>query len=149
MDKNNISTKSAIVANSFWNFASTTIKTLVGIFSSVLIARTLGPTMFGSYSYINYVAGTAVFLSGLGFPLMIIKYVSEYSGKDRPDIIKGILRFVLKIEIIATIIVFLLTLLFALKLIKFQYPIWFILGAFAIFPLSFGWIYGAAIRGIQ
>lgn len=149
MNKRKLNSTASILNNSFWNFLSTSIKMIIGVISSILVGRYLGPELFGTYSYINYMTGITVVFATLGFPLMLMKYVSEYSGKDNPQIIRGIFKFVLKIEIAASIAAFSIMTLFVLKVIKFSCPMLFITGALTIFPLAFGMLYGSAIRGIQ
>jgi O-antigen/teichoic acid export membrane protein len=56
--------------------------------------------------------------------------------------------YILRAELLITIIVFILTLLFA-TIIQYKYYLWFFFGALAIFPLCFDILYSAAIRGMQ
>src|SRR5271167_1640057 len=51
------------------------------IFTSAIIARTLGPGNMGVYGYAMWLVGTLGVLANIGLPAAITKYVSEFIGR--------------------------------------------------------------------
>jgi O-antigen/teichoic acid export membrane protein len=68
------------VRNIFFSGIRLVIGSGAGIFTSAIIARTLGPVNMGVYGYAMWLVGTLGILANIGLPAAITKYVSEFIG---------------------------------------------------------------------
>jgi O-antigen/teichoic acid export membrane protein len=69
-----------IVRNAGWSSVENVINLVVALFTSIAIARTLGPSKNGYIVYISYIASVVSNLGGLGLPSTTRKYMAEYIG---------------------------------------------------------------------
>jgi O-antigen/teichoic acid export membrane protein len=70
-----------IAKNSGWYGLENAIGVFVTLFTSIAIARTLGPSKMGYVIYVTWVASMASNLGGLGIPATTRKYMAEYLGR--------------------------------------------------------------------
>jgi O-antigen/teichoic acid export membrane protein len=70
-----------IAKNAGWYGLESVISIVVTMFTSVVIARILGPSKMGYIIYVIWVADVANRLGGLGIPATMRKYMAEYLGK--------------------------------------------------------------------
>ncbi len=104
------------VRNTFFNGLSMAGPLLAGICKSAIIARHLGPSRMGVYSYAIWIAGALSVVASLGLPSALTKYVSEYLGRADPTeaarlakhLVKLQLKVVFAIAIVAGIVAFFL-----------------------------------------
>ncbi|HZU71101.1 MAG TPA: oligosaccharide flippase family protein [Ktedonobacteraceae bacterium] len=68
--------------------------TLLGFCSTALIARSLGPTAFGSYSFIRWLATVAAPVTGIGMSALTARYTSDIASRESPRLMAGIFYFV-------------------------------------------------------
>jgi O-antigen/teichoic acid export membrane protein len=73
----------SITHSSRWVFASTILSKPIQLFTTVLIARSLGPAGFGVYGLATSMAITLSLVAGLGLGDAIHKYVAEYYRRDK------------------------------------------------------------------
>src|SRR5690606_29794999 len=64
---------------------STYVTYALGLLTSILVARTLGPDDFGRYSYIVWLAGMLIAFSNNGITTTAIRFVSESLGRGSPE----------------------------------------------------------------
>lgn len=87
------------------NFAfSGACKVVTGLSSlivSVIIARSLGASDMGTYSFVIWVAGTIAALSSLGLPDAVAKYVAEQRGAGNHALAAKIARTIITTQILA------------------------------------------------
>jgi|GEM_PF-4861325 len=77
----------------------------IGVLVQISLARSLGVSQFGVYAYtVNWIMVLAIF-SNLGLHLPIIRFIAEYSVNQQFGLIRGILRRVLQLVLIATLLV--------------------------------------------
>ena len=69
-----------IAKNSAWYGIETAIGFAVTIFTSVAIARTLGPSKMGYIIYVTWIASIVSSLGALGVPATTRKYMAEFLG---------------------------------------------------------------------
>jgi len=72
-----------ITASSKWVFAGTVLSKPIQLFTSVMIARLLGPSSFGVFGLATSMAVTLALIAGLGLGDASNKYVAEYYSRDR------------------------------------------------------------------
>ena len=78
-----------IAKNSFWYGIETLTNLLLSFFTSVIIARSIGPEKLGYFLYMWWVAGVAGMVGSLGIPAATRKYMSEYFGRNEMGIAKN------------------------------------------------------------
>jgi len=79
-----------IARNASWFGLENIINIVVTVFSSIAIARSLGPTKTSYIIFISFIAGVASSLGGLGIPATTRKYMAEFLGKGD----QGTARFI-------------------------------------------------------
>ena len=79
-----------IARNASWYGLENIINIVVTVFSSIAIARTLGPSKTGYVIYVSFIAGVVSCLGGFGIPATTRKYMAEFLGKGD----RGTARFI-------------------------------------------------------
>jgi glycosyltransferase involved in cell wall biosynthesis/O-antigen/teichoic acid export membrane protein len=69
-----------IARNTGWYGLETAISFVVGLFTSIAIARTLGPSKMGYIIYVVWIAQVVSSLGGMGIPATTRKYMAEFLG---------------------------------------------------------------------
>jgi len=75
-----MSNAKTIAKNTGWFGLENAISAFLTIFTSIAIARTLGPTKMGYIVYVTWIASAVADLAGLGIPSTTRKYMAEYLG---------------------------------------------------------------------
>jgi O-antigen/teichoic acid export membrane protein len=76
-----MSNSKTIVKNSGWFGIETVLSAVVGLLTSILINRYLGPQKNGYLVYVSYIANLVGCLGGYGIPITTRKYMAEFIGK--------------------------------------------------------------------
>jgi O-antigen/teichoic acid export membrane protein len=79
-----------IVRNSGWYGLENIISFIVTLFTSIAIARTLGPAKMGYIIYVIWIASVVSSLGGMGIPATTRKYMAEFLGRGD----RGTARFI-------------------------------------------------------
>jgi O-antigen/teichoic acid export membrane protein len=69
-----------IARNAAWYGLENAISFIVTIFTSIAIARTLGPSRMGYIIYVSWIASVVSSLGGIGIPATTRKYMAEFIG---------------------------------------------------------------------
>src|SRR5438552_9037101 len=69
---------------------------------SIVLARLLGPSSFGTYSLLLFAIGILTVVGNLGLPTTMQKYVSEFVGSNRKETIPLLLGFALRARALLT-----------------------------------------------
>jgi O-antigen/teichoic acid export membrane protein len=69
-----------IARNTGWYGLENAISAFVTMFTSIAIARTLGPATNGYIVYVSYIASVVASLGGIGIPATTRKYMAEFIG---------------------------------------------------------------------
>lgn len=75
-----MSNTKTIARNTGWYGLESTISALVTLFTSIAIARTLGPSKMGYIIYVSWISSVVTSLGGLGIPATTQKYMAEFLG---------------------------------------------------------------------
>ncbi|MGA2170218.1 MAG: polysaccharide biosynthesis C-terminal domain-containing protein [Terracidiphilus sp.] len=86
----NTSNTRTIARNAGWYGLENAIGFVVTLFTSIAIARTLGPTKMGYIIYVSWIAAVVSSLGGMGIPATTRKYMAEFLGKGD----RGTARFI-------------------------------------------------------
>src|ERR1035441_6887296 len=79
-----------IAKNTGWYGLENAINSILTVFTSIAIARTLGPAKMGYIIYVTWIAAVVSDLGGLGIPATTRKYMAEFLGKGD----KGTARYI-------------------------------------------------------
>src|ERR1700733_3972081 len=75
-----MSNTKTIARNTGWYGLESTISSVVGLATSIAIARTLGPSKMGYIIYVSWIASVVCSLGGTGIPATTQKYMAEFLG---------------------------------------------------------------------
>lgn len=75
-----MSNTKTIARNTGWYGLESAISSIVGLATSIAIARTLGPSKMGYIIYVSWIASVVGSLGGMGIPATTQKYMAEYLG---------------------------------------------------------------------
>ena len=81
---------STIAKNSYWYGIETVTNLLLSFFTSIAIARAIGPEKLGYFLYMWWIAGVAGMVGCLGIPAATRKYMSEYFGRGQMGIARTV-----------------------------------------------------------
>ena len=74
-----------IAKNSFWYGVETVVDLVLTAFTSIVIARKIGPTRIGYFLYLWWIVGVVGSLAMFGITATTRKYMSEYfGGRSQP-----------------------------------------------------------------
>ena len=79
-----------ILKNSFWYGLETVIEIVVFTSSSIAVARYLGPSKLGYFSFINFFVSILTRTAGQGVSLATRKYMTEYLALGRPGTARAV-----------------------------------------------------------
>src|SRR5271170_2902043 len=85
-----MSNTKTIARNTGWYGLESVISAVVTLFTSIAIARTLGPSKMGYIIYVIWIASVVSSLGGMGIPATTRKYMAEFLGKGD----RGTARFI-------------------------------------------------------
>src|ERR1017187_5993957 len=75
-----MSNTKTIARNTGWYGLESVINSFVTLFTSIAIARTLGPSKMGYFIYVSWIATVVSSLGGMGIPATTQKYMAEFIG---------------------------------------------------------------------
>jgi len=120
---------------------------------SIWVARQLGPAKYGIFNLVLWFTGTASWAVGMGLTHAITKFIAEFNGKGEKQNIGPVILFVLKIEIVVTIVSCAILIGFSTTIADFffspQESFFFILAFIGLIPGVVTAIFSSAIDGIQ
>jgi O-antigen/teichoic acid export membrane protein len=142
-----LTSRDTLIRNTFWYGVVTFIGIAVGIVMSVVLARGLGPTRMGEFSYVLWATRTLAALATLGFAVSTVRYTaSALAQGDRP-LAWGIVRLMRRQQIVVTLLVVAVTLplvhLFAPESMRWA----LVVMALGLFPLTMEHISSNAVYG--
>jgi O-antigen/teichoic acid export membrane protein len=79
-----MSNTKTIARNTGWYGLENLVSALVTLFTSIAIARTLGPSKMGYIIYVAWISSVVTSLGSLGIPSTTQKYMSEFLGMSDP-----------------------------------------------------------------
>jgi O-antigen/teichoic acid export membrane protein len=75
-----MSNTKTIARNTGWYGLESVVTAVVGLSTSIAIARTLGPSKMGYIIYVSWIASVVSSLGGMGIPATTQKYMAEFLG---------------------------------------------------------------------
>ena len=93
-----MNSRSSAIRNTLFSSVGIYTEYLLGLLTSILIARHLGPRIFGGYSLIIWLVSVGVTMTNAGTANAVIKFVAELRGSDRAELIQPLLDFLRRVQ---------------------------------------------------
>ena len=104
--KPTMSNTKTIAKNTGWYGIENAVSAILTVFTSIAIARTLGPAKMGYIIYVAWIASVVSDFGGLGIPTTTRKYMAEFLGKgDRGTARHIFIRTFILQSVLATVTV--------------------------------------------
>jgi O-antigen/teichoic acid export membrane protein len=87
-----MSERKILLGNTLFASVGIYVEYFLGMLTSILLARYLGPSDFGIYGLIMWLAGLGVALINAGITTGMIKFVAELRGNSREDLLPALVR---------------------------------------------------------
>lgn len=84
--------------NTFFSSAGIYTEYVLGMLTSILIARHLGPQRFGLYSLVIWLVSVGMTMTNAGTTSAVIKFVAELRGSGREELIRPLLAYLRRIQ---------------------------------------------------
>ncbi len=95
----------ALLRNAALVGMASTVESGLGLVAGVVIARTLGPSDYGHYSYSVWLCGVVLMLVNHGLPLTAIRYLAEVRGSGAPGLVGPLVRRLVRLQALSTLII--------------------------------------------
>ena len=139
---------STVANNTFWNALNTVGGIFLGLTTSVLLARLLGPTALGQYRYWVWLMGIFYLLASLALPQAMTKFGAEYLGRHDRQTASVLFIWLLLAELTLGILVGGAVLLYTWTA-QTTDPIALTIIGLSIVPLVLEGLFLAAMKGSQ
>lgn len=87
----------AMVKGAGWSIGGTAVGAAASFIVQIVLARSLGATRYGVYSYLLAWVNVAVLLGKLEFDVASIRFVSAYEGQRQDSLLHGFLRYAIRV----------------------------------------------------
>lgn len=91
-------TRDQVIRNTLFSSLGIYTEYFLGMLTSIIIARHLGPADFGAYSLVIWLVATGVVITNSGVASAIIKFVAELRGADRQAQIRPLLTWAWRVQ---------------------------------------------------
>lgn len=110
----------AIIRPGFWRLSAIGISALFEFCSLLLVARSLGPQLFGHYAFALWLAVASAPVAGVSISALTSRTIANMQGREKPQVAAGIFYFVLRQRSRGLVCYCLLYLLLALACARFS-----------------------------
>lgn len=101
-----------IAKNSYWFGIETFASLFLTFFTSIVVARSVGPAKLGYFLYLWWIAGVAGTIGSLGIPAATRKYIGEYFGRGQMGLVRTVFYSTLRIQVMTAALITCAALLF-------------------------------------
>src|SRR2546423_9283878 len=148
-----ISGKHSVIRPGVWRLSAAGCSFALSTAATILIARTLGPSAFGIYMFMLWLATVAVPAVGVGMSMMTSRHMAEIQGREGPRLVAGVFYFVWKRQYRRILLYCLLYLLLAFPLSWFfgaSAPVLLLfLAGLTALPLLLSGVAGITLRSLR
>jgi len=88
--------KHAVIRPGLWRLSTAGSAMLLGFCATLLVARALGPALFGRYAFAAWLATAAAPAAGAGMSALTSRAVANIQSREKPHVAAGIFYFVLR-----------------------------------------------------
>jgi O-antigen/teichoic acid export membrane protein len=144
-----VKVRHSLARNTFWYGIVTVIGLVAGIVMSVILARGLGPTDMGEYSYVTWASRTLTAIATLGFALGTMRYTASAMANGDRDLAWGFVQLMRRRQLVATAIVAVPALMLVLLVApdSLRWPLAVV--CVGLFPITLEHIWSHAVQGAQ
>lgn len=89
-----------IARNTYWSALSTVGGLVMGLITSIVLARALGAPVLGQYNYWLWLIGLLALIASPGLPQAMTKFGAEYLGREERETASAIFARLLRIELV-------------------------------------------------
>ncbi|GGK09073.1 oligosaccharide flippase family protein [Luteimonas terricola] len=93
-----MNTRGQVIRNTLFSSVGIYTEYVLGMLTSIIIARHLGPADFGSYSLVIWLVAIGVVITNAGLSSAVIKFVAELRGAGRDAQIRSLLAWVRRVQ---------------------------------------------------
>lgn len=93
-----MSTRGQVIRNTLFSSVGIYTEYFLGMLTSIVIARHLGPADFGAYSLVIWLVATGVVITNSGVASAVIKFVAELRGAGRESQIRSLLAWAWRVQ---------------------------------------------------
>ena len=86
----------AIMRAGLWRLSAVGVSVLFGFCSLLLVARSLGPQLFGQYAFALWLATATAPVAGVSLSALTSHTIANMQSREKPQIVAGIFYFVLR-----------------------------------------------------
>jgi O-antigen/teichoic acid export membrane protein len=113
--------RASIVTNSFWYGLETVADVLIGVASSIAIARVIGPQRLGYFVYLTFLTSVAGRLGAEGVATTARRYMSEYLARGEMGLARSVFFTTLRLQTVLSAAVVLIGVALAWFLVEPNY----------------------------
>jgi exosortase len=141
--------RQTIVRNTVWYGVVTVVGLVAGLLMSVVLARGLGPTAMGDYSYLLWVVRVLTAVATLGFALAATRYTADALARGDRQRAGAYLGYFVRrqVRVTAAVVVGLLPAALLLAPADLRWPL--VVLALGLFPVTLEAVYAHAAYGAQ
>jgi stage V sporulation protein B len=144
---------SRLIKNSMLNLFNTLFMFMSGWVISIWVARQLGPSNYGIFNLVLWLTDSFTWFIAMGLTHAVTKFIAEFKGRDDLDALTPIIVFVLKIEIVLSIVTTIALLFLSSQIARYFFTpkqsIFFVIAFIGILPGMITAIFSSTIDGIQ
>jgi O-antigen/teichoic acid export membrane protein len=142
-----------LIRNSVFVLFNTGFMFVTAWIISVWVARQLGPSNYGIFNLVLWLTDSCTWFIAMGLTHAVTKFIAEFKGRDDLDALTPIVVFVLKIEIVLSLVTTALLLFFSTQISHYFFTpkqsIFFVIASIGILPGMITAIFSSAIDGLQ
>jgi len=144
---------SRLIKNSVLNLFNTLFMFITGWVISIWVARQLGPSNYGIFNLVLWLTDSFTFFIAMGLTHAVTKFIAEFKGRNDLDALTPIIMFVLKIEIVLSLVTTGVLLFFCTQISHYFFTpkqsIFFMIAFLGILPGMITAVFSSTIDGIQ
>lgn len=126
----------AAVRNTLLHASGIVVQFLAGAVSAVMLARALGPTMMGAYSFFLVLVALLLAPACFGIPSTLTKYIAAALGRGELPTALGLTRWLIRVQVLTTVGVTLLCIAAVWLFGRSEHPELTILALLIVVPLA-------------
>ena len=139
--------RGTLLRNTFWYGLVTMIGLVSGVVMSVVLARWLGPTQMGEWSYVLWATRTMGAIATLGFAVGTIRYTASALAVGDRELAWGVVQLLKRRQIIATSVVVAATLPLVFLYAPASMRWALVVTCIGLFPITIEHIFSHAVYG--
>ncbi len=93
-----MSTRGQVIRNTLFSSVGIYTEYFLGMLTSIIIARHLGPADFGAYSLVIWLVATGVAITNSGVASAVIRFIAELRGAGRESQIRSLLAWAWRVQ---------------------------------------------------